>query len=242
MSAQGVRNLQGQRRRKEKGGGKRRQRCVLQKELPSTFTRVYFISVACASGVTSTTSSCSSGSYAFVLPFLSRRGRKLARRVHTHPRQKSYVLYMRPLTKRINNNFWCAKEKSLIDFTLIFSASLSLFLSLLSISLPLFVQSFYFDFMTPNVFESSKKNGGKTRTISIITHDRRMFLFSLLCCRHLALCICKHIHEFYRWRHLRTKKGRERGREITVVCKEFPSNVKSLEKMLEMAQPQRKLI
>lgn len=140
MSAQGVRNLQGQRRRKEKGGGKRRQRCVLQKELPSTFTRVYFISVACASGVTSSSSSsCSSGSYAFVLPFLSRRGRKLARRVHTHPRQKSYVLYMRPLPKRINNNFWCAKEKSLIDFTLIFSATLFLFPSLSLYSYKVFI-------------------------------------------------------------------------------------------------------
>lgn len=178
MSAQGVRNLQGQRRRKEKGGGKRRQRCVLQKELPSTFTRVYFISVACASGVTSSYSS--SGSYAFVLPFRSRRGRKLARRVHTHPRQKSYVLYMRPLPKRINNNFWCAKEKSLIDFTLIFSASLSLFLSLLPISLSLFVQSFYFDFMTPSVFESSKKTEKKLAQFPLLHMIVECFFFP--CC------------------------------------------------------------
>lgn len=240
MSAQGVRNLQGQRRRKEKGGGKRRQRCVLQKELPSTFTRVYFISVACASGVTSSYSS--SGSYAFVLPFLSRRGRKLARRVHTSTPKIICFIHATPTQAKQQQLLMCKRKKFNRLYFNIFRFSLALPLFSFYISLSLFVQSFYFDFMTPNVFESSKKTEEKLAQFPLLHMIVECSFFPLLCCRHLALCICKHIHGFYRWRHLRTKKESERGREITVVGKEFPPNVKSLEKMLEMVQPQRKLI
>lgn len=159
MSAQGVRNLQGQRRRRRKEEANEASDASCKRSCPSTFTRVYFISVACASGVTPSYPSSSSGSYAFVLPFLYRHGRKLARRVHTHIHAKNHMFY----TCDPNNNFRCAKEKSLIDFTLIFSASLYLPhptpLSFLYLSL--YVQSFYFDFMTPNVFESSKKKRRK---------------------------------------------------------------------------------